>query len=62
MDSLGPSYNKKLLKLPRIHESPKSLTIKDVVDENDEIDEDDLGTENRSVNRTYPGEGGDTEG
>jgi hypothetical protein len=62
MDSLGPSYNKILLKLPRIHESPKSSTIKDMVDENDEIYEDDLGTENRSVNRTYPGEGGDTEG
>lgn len=48
------------MRLPRIHESPRSSTIKDVVDENDEIDEDDLGAENRSVSRTYPGESGDT--
>jgi hypothetical protein len=64
MEKLGPSYNKKLMRLPRIHESPKDSAYKEVVDKNDEIDEideDDSGTENRSVIRTYPGEGGDNE-
>lgn len=33
-----------------------------MVDENDEFDEDALGTQSRTVSLTYPGKSGDTEG
>jgi hypothetical protein len=62
MDKLGPSYNKRLMRLPSIHQSGKVPAYKVVVDENDEFDEAAWDARSRSLSRTYHGEGGDTEG